>query len=535
MRSTTPPCSAGRPANATFVEIDHVQITATPTDGDCALYANQTICSTTFNVLDPVKATDNPYLNRLYLNIERSWKVAGIAPAGAPNDTRMIDIQGFVFWYQAFDNQTWHSYSGWEIHPLTAWRYSATPDPTKPSPGGFTFAAAGDFSAQLQTAAGLNRLSLSNTSFMLALGDLSYNQLKPESAWCNYVTTKLGGNYPFELVSGYHEANGLNGLIDNFAQCLPDRLGTINGTYAKEYFFDYPAGNPLARFIMISPHLNFTNGGVYEYRNGTPHYAWLSQTIDSARAGGIHWIIVGMAQNCITAGINGCEIGPDLMNLLLAKKVDLILQGHDHNYQRSKQLSCAQVNQYDPSCIVNDGANGIYNKDAGSILVISGTGGSNEYDINITRANYQYFARTMGPNTPGDGYGFTRFTITPNKVVAQTFFGGSFADTFAIVLPPTASFTYSPTNPLPIFPVTFTASATGGTQPYAFTWDFGDGSTGTGASTSHSYLLMRTYVVTLTVTDSTGQTARVSQTVTISILGLNAFPLKVGSYQAGFG
>jgi PKD repeat protein len=242
-----------------------------------------------------------------------------------------------------------------------------------------------------------------------------------------------------------------------------------------------------------------------------------------------------MALNCITAGINGCEIGPDLMNLLLAKKVDLILQGHDHNYQRSKQLSCAQVNQYDPSCIVNDGANGIYNKDAGSILVISGTGGSNEYDINTTRANYQYFARTMGPNTPGDGYGFTRFTITPNKVVAQTFFGGSFADTFAIVLPPTASFTYSPTTPLPIFPVTFTASATSGTQPYAFTWDFGDGSTGTGASTSHSYLLMRTYVVTLTVTDSTGQTARVSQTVTVSILGLNAFPLKVGSYQAGFG
>jgi hypothetical protein len=525
MRSTTPPCNKGQPANTTFVEIDHVQITATPTDGDCALNGNQTICSTTLNILDPMKATDNPYLNRLYLNMERSWKAAGIAPAGAPNDTRMIDIQGFVFWYQAFANQTWHSYSGWEIHPLTAWRYSSTLAPAQPSTYGFTFGAAGDFSAQLQTAAGLNRLSLSNTSFMLALGDLSYNQLKPESAWCNYVTTKLGMNYPFELVSGYHEANGLNGLIDNFAQCLPDRLGSINGTYAKEYLFDYPTANPLARFIMMSPHLNFTNGGVYEYRNGTPHYAWLSRNIDDARARGIHWVIVGMALNCVTAGINGCEIGPDLMNLLLAKKVDLILQGHDHNYQRSKQLSCAQVNQYDPSCIVSDGANGVYNKDAGSILVISGTGGSNEYDINATRANYQYFAQTMGPNTLGDGYGFIRYTITANRLVAQTFFSGSFSDSFTIVGPPTGSFTFNPSNPLPILPVDFTADATGGTQPYAFSWDFGDGSTGTGASTSHSYILPGTYTVTLTVRDSTSQISRVTKTVTISVLSLRPIPL----------
>jgi len=69
-----------------------------------------------------------------------------------------------------------------------------------------------------------------------------------------------------------------------------------------------------------------------------------------------------------------------------------------------------------------------------------------------------------------------------------------------------------------VLPVTFTGSATGGTQPYSFTWDFGDGSTATGQSVDHSYLLPGAYTVTLTVTDAGGQTAKAYQTVTVTIL-----------------
>ena len=90
---------------------------------------------------------------------------------------------------------------------------------------------------------------------------------------------------------------------------------------------------------MISPGLTFTNGGLYDYSVGTTHYNWVSNTIDSARATGIKWVIVGMHKNCISMGRMTCQIGPDIFNLLVSKKVDLILQGHDHNYQRSKQLA----------------------------------------------------------------------------------------------------------------------------------------------------------------------------------------------------
>jgi hypothetical protein len=64
-------------------------------------------------------------------------------------------------------------------------------------------------------------------------------------------------------------------------------------------------------------------------------------------------------------------------------------------------------------------------------------------------------------------------------------------------------------------PLNFSAIATGGTPPYSFRWDFGDGSTSTDRNPVHSYQSSGDYTVNLTVTDSDGTSAGDEVPVTI--------------------
>jgi plastocyanin len=57
-------------------------------------------------------------------------------------------------------------------------------------------------------------------------------------------------------------------------------------------------------------------------------------------------------------------------------------------------------------------------------------------------------------------------------------------------------------------PVSFTCTAAGGVSPYNYSWDFGDGTSGTGSTTTHTYNIIGTYTVVCTVTDSQTTTAR---------------------------
>ena len=58
--------------------------------------------------------------------------------------------------------------------------------------------------------------------------------------------------------------------------------------------------------------------------------------------------------------------------------------------------------------------------------------------------------------------------------------------------------------------------ALGGTAPYTFHWDFGDGQQATGQDVRHTYENPGSYTATLTVTDATGQTASDSTEVVVS-------------------
>ena len=66
--------------------------------------------------------------------------------------------------------------------------------------------------------------------------------------------------------------------------------------------------------------------------------------------------------------------------------------------------------------------------------------------------------------------------------------------------------------------IQFTGSVLGGSEPYSWSWDFGDGSSGSVQNPTHAYDEEGTYTVTLTVTDDNGKTSSDTTTATISVV-----------------
>lgn len=96
-------------------------------------------------------------------------------------------------------------------------------------------------------------------------------------------------------------------------------------------------------------------------------------------------------------------------------------------------------------------------------------------------------------------------------------------------IPLLASFSHDVERGVPPFTVNFDASAS--TAPGSITnysWNFGDGSVGSGVTTSHEYTSMGTYDVILTITDNTGATHRdTSFVVAFDGVGLPESPLEI--------
>jgi PGF-pre-PGF domain-containing protein len=99
---------------------------------------------------------------------------------------------------------------------------------------------------------------------------------------------------------------------------------------------------------------------------------------------------------------------------------------------------------------------------------------------------------------------------------------------------PVASFTFSPSSPNVGETVTFDASASydpDGGDIESYSWDFGDGNTGSGKIVTYIYSSAGTYTVALTITDDEGQTSYTSKTVSIgttsTVLTLNQPPTSV--------
>ncbi len=90
-----------------------------------------------------------------------------------------------------------------------------------------------------------------------------------------------------------------------------------------------------------------------------------------------------------------------------------------------------------------------------------------------------------------------------------------------IVVPPDGlqpKFTFTPNSPTDHQSVFFdaTTSTAPSNNPIAsYSWDFGDGSTGSGQTATHSYNTPGTYIATLTIRDAFARSAATTQTVNV--------------------
>ena len=107
-----------------------------------------------------------------------------------------------------------------------------------------------------------------------------------------------------------------------------------------------------------------------------------------------------------------------------------------------------------------------------------------------------------------------RLTVTSDAALSAT---TTRQITVSTTLPAgSAAFVYSPTDPHTGDTVFFNASSSTVTDVSSYAWDFGDGSTASGVNPTHVYGSERTYTISLTVTNSRGQVATASKTITVN-------------------
>ncbi|MCU1520356.1 MAG: putative phosphohydrolase [Arthrobacter sp.] len=164
---------------------------------------------------------------------------------------------------------------------------------------------------------------------------------------------------------------------------------------------DSSENDPVVRFVMVSPGIDCRDGPLDDSR-GSERWRWTADTIAAAKPQGIPRPVVGMHVPCFSVGRYDCQAGEEFTNMLVEKKVDLVLSGHDHVYQRSHQLGpgsrCPGLKAatFSNGCLADSDSSMVQGD--GTVFATIGTGGVGLHDVNSEDSEMRYFAMSSGKN-----------------------------------------------------------------------------------------------------------------------------------------
>jgi predicted MPP superfamily phosphohydrolase len=229
----------------------------------------------------------------------------------------------------------------------------------------FNFVAAGDFGCSEEAIRTVNGMVMKNPELVIALGDLSYQ--RSPNCWLNIINP-IDSSGKVKISFGYHD--------------MSTELFKYN-TYLKHFNLT----NPYYSFNYQNVHflaMATAKNNLIPYDETSQQYQFVKNDLKMARDNkSIDWIIVYSFRSFYSS--NTTHHGQDELRnfyhpLFDKYGVDIVLQAHNHNYQRTYPITFNETSPSSP-IVLDKGKQNLYNNPKGPIFVTVGTAGAPLYNF----------------------------------------------------------------------------------------------------------------------------------------------------------
>jgi predicted phosphohydrolase len=223
----------------------------------------------------------------------------------------------------------------------------------------FNFVAAGDWGCDKKAHETVTNMQNKSPEIVLTLGDLSYQ--KGAGCWFQMMSPLINKT---KMVFGDHEYN------------------FKNSTRLDEYF---------QRFNLTKQYYSFNYGDVHflamssevPFDKDSKQYNFVNEDLKSASENkSINWIVSYIYEMLYTSPTfhKPTDTIRDLYHPIFDKyNVDLVLQAHSHNYQRTYPIKYNDEDAAKP--VITDKNETEYNNPNGTIFAVVGTGGADLHNF----------------------------------------------------------------------------------------------------------------------------------------------------------